>query len=372
MSLFEGAVAQFIDANGKTRLLNFRHEGRTVSLMTSPLPPFDLPISDTIREAPIEIVSSFMQSKGLEVTRQDRIKGTANLIKGVWVASGEQNSPLYYAYIPVRRSQAIPDVEFADENTRDPLRVGPSSELTEFRKNRKTADYLKHYTLYAYSLDPNNFGDDSFEVIDGYTYDLEAINRRLTNNPVMFTADGRLKVPSEEIKRKLINYLKVQLVTDAPGVLDYRNKVTIDDYYQSLYDFRTTNSQLVFINKESLLRWRQETDRQALANTIVHKLIPTAVEPYYYRHSNVRRNRLAIVQNVEEGTLERALAVAKGWTTDQVNAGYRASPSDVDINALRYTVYNEVEPPVEHNRGSPLGGSVIQLPDEKYAALLFI
>lgn len=372
MSLFEGAISQYIDANGKTRMLNYRHNGRTVALMTSPLPPFDLPSSLTIKEAPIAIVSDFMKSKGLEVVRQDRAKDTDDTIKGLWVTVDEQNPPIYFAYIPIQPSRAIPNVEFADENTRDPLRVSGESELQEYRRNRKTADYLKNYTLYAYSRDPENFGEDSFEVVPDYTYDLEAINRRLNDTPVMFTNDGRLKVPSEEVKRKLMSYLKVQLATDAPTVLDYKNKTNIDDYYQTIYDFRTTTSQLVFINKESLMRWKQEADRQSLVNIVGHRLVEDAVEPYYYRNSTVRRNRLAIVQNVENGDLKTALAVAGKWIAEQINLGYRANGTEVDPSTVQYTVYSEGAEAVIHNKSKALSGSVIQYQSDKYGALLFI
>lgn len=372
MSLFEGAISQYIDANGKTRMLNYRHNGRTVSLMTSPLPPFDLPSPATIKEAPIDIVSDFMKTKGLEVVRQDKVKDTEDTIKGVWVTLEEQSPPIYYGYIPVQSSQAIPNVDFADENTRDPLRVNGVSELEEYRHNRKTADYLKNYTLYAYSLDPDNFGEDSFEVIPDYTYDLEAINKRLNDNPIMFTNDGRLKVPSEEVKRKLLSYLKVQLATDAPTVMNYKNRTNIDDYYQSIYDFRTSNSQLVFINKESLMRWKQETIRQTSVNVVGHRLVEDAVEPYYYRNSNVRRNRLAIVQNVEGGELKLALSVAGKWVSEQINLGYRANGIETDPSTVQYTVYSENDRAETHNKNKPLGGSVIQYPSGGYGALLFI
>lgn len=402
MSLFEGAIAQYIDANGKTRLLNYKQSGRTVSLMTSPLPPFDLPSTTIIRNTPIAIASAFIKEKNLEVVRQTLLSPSNDndsegqgqgeqplpqssqstpIIKGLWVASKESISPVYYAYIPIQPSTPIPGVEFADENTRNPLQPSERdtniSLLEEFRRNRKTADYLKQYTLYAYSLNPETFGENSFEVIDGYTYDLEAINRRLSSsNDVMFNRRGQLKVPSIEVRDKLLNYLKVQLITDSPTVLDYSLRTNIDDYYQSIYDFRTSNSQLVFINKESLMRWKLETLSQTSRNVVGKKLLPEAIEPYYYRNTNLRRNRLAIIQNVRGGDLKDALEVSKGWINDQLNMGYSVN-SSIDPATAHYVEYSEDalnEPPVTHGnrKGNELLGSVIKYSNGTYGALLFI
>ena len=360
-TLFEDLVSQYIDSNGKTRMLRYDLNGQHLSLMTSPIPPLNLPVEEGIVETPIETAISFIKERSLRIVSQD---GTPKAIQGIWVETKEENSGIYYGYIPIRSTPPISKVPFAKK--RDPISIDDTSALTSFRKNRKIAQFLKLYTLYTYALKPEAFGEDSLVVVPDHEYNIDQLNRRLffQDNDVMYL-NGRLIVPSQKIKDNLLAYLKVSLLNDTPGVLKLVDVHTAEDYYQTVSDFRVANNQLVFLNKSGLVRWMQESINEVDNSRVSKIVLPKNVEPYFYRHPLIGRDRLMIVQNVKDGTLERALAVGLKWGVDRVNIGFEAPPTSSDIG---YTLYSGGSTEKVKGKGSP---SILRYHDGTYAAILF-
>ncbi len=365
MTLFEDIESQYIDDNGKTRVLNYRSG---VSLMTSPLPPLNVPIDKTIREIKPKTALKFIKEKGLQITMQDGDKETKR-IQGLWVES--INSEIYYGYVPVKMSDALSNIEYTPPTLNDPLRTDENSDLQKMQHNRKVADYLKQYTLFEYSRNPKEFSEENFIVIPNHKYNIETLYKKLIpDNDVMYR-DGKLIVLSEDIADRLTAFLQVQLLNDTPGLKGYKDRTVIKDYYRTLSDFRKSEGQLVFLTRSSLLRWKSEKARNAGQTLIVSYIRPTFVEPYFFRNTNVAKGRLALIQNVETGSLEKALTVAEKWAKDRVNPGFRVEIGPA-AERVTYTVYTKDG---KEETVKPLGKeervNVIKYPNNEYAALLF-
>lgn len=369
--IFENAESQYIDDNGKTRMINFDIDGDKLSLMTSPIPPLDLPSDRTISEISIKSALEFIRERGLAITFQDGNEEDG--IQGLWVEMQEENPGIYYGYIPIKIAKSLSDVEFADPTKNDPLRTDNiSSELHTFRKNRKIADFLKHYVLYTYSLDPENFGEDSFVVKKGHVYDIEKLNKRLfkENNRVMYDKNGKLIATSDAIVRNLLSYLKVRIATDKPGVLNMRNLTTIPDYYQSISDFRPAPNQLIFTSANGVIRWKREMKRNKTANTISDNLMAESTEPYFYRAPKIEKGLLMVVQNVQDGLLENAAYVSYKWLKDRVNIGFAAE--NQGTKEISYSIYTKAGKFKDHKKGTKEFAPVILYEDGTYGALLFL
>lgn len=371
MSLFENVKSQRIDDNGKTRMLTYE---TGICLMTSPLPPLDMPIDQKIREVTREDAEAFIKTHGLEITMQDGDPEDA-LIQGFWVRSAKRsNSGVYYGYIPIEVSDAVPNIDFIPPALNDPLRTDTSSELESMYHARKVADFLKQYTMYEYSLDPEGFSEESFVVMSDHHYTISLLEKKLykEDNDIMYSDDGKLIVPSEDVRDRLVTFLRTQLLNDTPGVMSYRNRAVVKDYYRTLSDFRKVPEQLVFLTRLSLVRWKTESTRGRLQNEVITYIRPDTFEPYLYRNYSISKGRLAIVQNVEDGSLEGALSVAEKWEIDRVNSGYRTDISKAP-ERVTYTVYTE-DGEGETVVGSPGGErvSVLEYPGGEYAALLFV
>ncbi len=378
---FDGADSQYIDNNGKTRLLNFNDEG--VSLMTSPVPPLVLEVMATLEilEAPLKIALSFIKQRHLRITSQDG-DPEDKIIQGLWVRTREDNSGIYYGYIPIASgTPAIKDVPFVESTKNDPLRTDISvSDLENFQRSRKIADFLKVYTLYTYALDPEKFGESTkaFVVKPNHIYDIEKLNKRLFAGPKndVIYSNGKIIVLSQDIATNLLAYLNVALLNDRPGVMALADAATTDVYYRSVIDFRPAPNQLVFMGKASLMRWKREAEKNKNALAVSQILQKRQTGPYFYRNPKIRRNQLVIIQNVDGGSLEKAAAVADKWAKDRVNVGYAAEnlADDVfgEIKKNKITTFTEDG---EISKGSASAAeqrSVILYDDGSYAALLFL
>lgn len=372
MSLFKNVQSQYVDDNGKARMLTYESG---VCLMTSPLPPLNLPADRKIQEVTREEAEQFIKARGLEITMQDGDPGDAR-IQGLWVRSAERsNSGVYYGYIPIEVSDAIPGVDFIPPALNDPLRTDASSELDGMHHARKVADFLKQYTMYEYALDPEGFSKDSFVVDEDHVYTVSLLDKRLykEDNDIMYSSRGKLIVPSEDVRERLMGFLRTQLLNDTPSVMSYRDRAVVKDYYRTLSDFRKVPEQLIFLTQASLMKWKTESARGRTQNEVITYIRPDSFEPYFYRNYNISKGQISIVQNVENGDLAGALEVAEKWVKDRVNSGYRVDDAGKAIERVTYTVYTE-DGEGETIAGSPEGEkvSVMEYPGGEYAALLFI
>lgn len=364
--LFENVESQYIDNNGKTRMLIFNYQRKRLALMTSPIPPLDLPVTRDIIKTPFNTAISFIKDRGLTIVSQDGNEDEG--IQGIWIESREENPGIYYGYIPLEVSPAIKDVEFSTK--RDPIRTDTYSELALYRESRKIAEVLKQYTLFSYANDPENFGEDSFVVDPKHIYDVNALNKRLISNTPVIYRRNKIIVLSEAMKQKLMSFLRVSLLNDTPGVATLKTATAIENYYQTISDFRSSPNQLIFLNKNGLLRWRNESFRAETSTKVSNSTNLSTAEPYFYRNPKIRREHLMIVQNVADGAFDNALAVGYKWIKDKVNIGYRPEiPNNVD--EMSYTIYTEIGENEKKKRGTTEYVSILRYEDDTYAALLF-
>lgn len=362
--IFEDAISQYIDDNGKTRMLRYSNG---VCLMTSPLPPLDLPTSRQIITVPISKAQKFIKAKKLKIISQDG--NIDDGIQGFWVESAIiENSGMYYGYIPVEVGPSIKDVQFVPPTMNDPIRTDDESELQSVNHLRKVAEFLQQYTMFKYSLNPEEFDIDSFVVDPNHKYDIDSLDKRLIpDTPVMFRG-GKIIVPTKETAVRLISFLKVKLLNNSKGVMSYSTRAIVKDYYKTLNDFRRSPQQLIFLNYTSLLRWKIEKFQRETTNTLSSYLRQDVIEPYFYHNINIENGKVYLIQNVYGGNLENALGIAEKWNEDRINPGYKYITESSGKKG--YSVYSE------EGKGAVIPGEnsktikVLEYSDGSYAALL--
>jgi hypothetical protein len=363
--MFADSIAQVIDSHGKTRALIYKSG---ISLITSPIPPLSLEevdISD-IKPASLKDVTDFLKRRDLQIISQD---GNAeDGIQGVWIEPKEENPGIYYGYIPLKKIPAIKNVPFSTKN--DPLRTDNSSELLDYRNNRKIAEILKQYTLFTFANNPDIAPSDMFVVDPIHKWDMSKLNKKFTPDTPVIYNDGKIIVPSEKAKINLISYLGAAMAKDKKGLMAMATATTLDNWYLSITDFRPAARQIIFSNKNGLMRWRNMKVTGAENHTVAQDTDATTLEPYFYRNPNIRKEHLMIIQNVVDGSLEKAIATSHKWLKDRVNIG--ANPEEAD-HSISYAVYTRdgataVEKVVRDTKEM---ASVIKYSDESYGAILF-
>ena len=371
--LFEGAVSQQVDNSGKVRAVTMNYGGGLLTLMTSPLPPTSLPLSTEIAKAKLKSALKFIKERGLEIQSQD---GNEEVIQGLWVQplptgahelSGRVGEELYSGYIPIDPSKPLEGTAFAPVTKNEPIRTESTSDLDEYRRNRRVAEYLKAYVLYTYARDLT-FNDESITVRPKHVYEIEKLNKRFVANEVMYHK-GKLVATSEEIKRKLLYFLETAKLNDPEGVLKMAQASTIESGYQTIRDFRQADQQVIFMNQSSLKRWKEERSLATSSKAVSGVWRPDYTEPYFYRSPKIRGNALMIVQNVN-GDLEMAKLVSYLWVVERRNVG--SEGPDREVPGISYVIY-EVHGEKKEVKGETKEmASVVHYGEEDYGAVLFL
>jgi hypothetical protein len=326
MNFLDRAETQFIDSSGKLRAVNL---DSGITIMTSPLPPLAIPISDKIYDTTLDTAISFVKKYDMQIDYQDGNQEDG--IQGLWLEPTTTNIlNLVYCYIPIEITEAMKDVDFAPINYSDPIRTPQSSQLQKLRHNRKVAQILQQYTLFLYSYShPEELTEDNF-IIDGdYKYSLK--DKRLNiDNPIF--RDGLLIVPNETVRDRLLYYLKVQILNNLDYILTFRGKNTIDGYYQDIVDFRKNDDQNIFISKDAIKKYAQSIALRR-PNIVCKKFMSTNREPYYY---NIEEEGIHLIQNTKD--LLVAITVGDKWRRDTINLGYDANIAE-NVYEIPYEVY---------------------------------
>jgi hypothetical protein len=373
LTLFEDAQSQIVDNSGKCRAFIFKSSESNLSVFVSPLPPLDLPITSEIYRCSAKDALAFLTKNDINVAFQD---SDGEKIQGLWLDIEKKIPSIIYAYIPIIVTKKIDGILDAPENLSDPLRTEKKSLLNEYRNSKKVASVLMEYILLLYANDPDSFGNrsekkfghDKFRIDEGHVYTDEEITKILTLDSSLLKR-GRLIVPSTVVRDRLLSFLRVCLLNDEYSVLDTKNKKQIDGWYSGVEDFRESPNSLIFLEREGLKRWKKsvEGDSKSYIRQQEHILCETLqssslTEPYFWKGEN---NRIAIIQNVQDGELKRALSVSEKWIRDRINDGYHTPGTTENLG---YTLY-DIKSVVKKKGNGDL--SILLYPDGKHAALLF-
>jgi len=153
-----------------------------------------------------------------------------------------------------------------------------------------------------------------------------------------------------------------------------KEMVTIEGYYQSISDFRAFPDQLLFTNKNGVIRWRNSRvlEDEEKRYDVLDSIDSVTLEPYYYRNPKIRREHVMIVQNVVGGDIDRAISVAYNWLKDNTNT-LADTPILDNVNSISHIIYSVETGFSEEKvpRKTKESVSLIRYLDGKYGALLF-
>jgi hypothetical protein len=348
--------SQYIDKNGKMRAITY---DETLSLILPPNPPIDgIQQQSKLINTSLSIALQYIEKNNHKIKYQDGNEETG--IHGLWLEGD--------IYIPLEpQSDIINYLPFAPISMYNPIKVlDEDSEIQQMRGTKRIANLLKQYVLYAYANYPQTFSLQSIEVIPNYKYREEDITEKFNlNNSIL--SNGIIRVSSQDIKIRLYGYLKLMLLNDTPGVMAMKDQRSPKDMFQSLYDFRPHEDQLIFFDIQNIERWKQEENRRQSQNTIFPYLLPEYREPYFYRNNRIHDGKIILVQNVRD--LNTGLIVAEKWIKDRVNLGYRAKGQ---ITKISYRIYSENGEYVSHNNNTKEVGELVEYHDGSYGVLLNI
>jgi hypothetical protein len=235
-------VSQYTDEFGKTRVLNFKYnDEKIVSLfLKKPISPRDLPIDNKLyriddNNAINDIVVSYLNLQNLsQKTIKKDNKSNMTELHG---KLGSLDVMVYF------KNYTIPNVKIKDEKFSLMIGFNDSNYLGLFKLNKKIANYISEYFIWLYSnyiyeqqeLNPllnvevvdqdllNNFIDTKILLDDSFSYyDFELLNR-FSSRTYGMIKDGRLVIKSEELLKKLMYSLRIEINRNFQRVMNYRH-----------------------------------------------------------------------------------------------------------------------------------------------------
>lgn len=345
------ATAQYIDDKGKVRLLELSNG---IYLETSPLPPFELPIIESVSGVPsvdYSVAIEFVRSYSFDIVG---VSSTGLLVK---------RKDLPFGFIitnPPPNDITLP------EYYRDPLRTENYSLVKLYRYMERVSYYLQEYTKYIYSLNPSKFSEESFVVIKNHRY--AKFDRYFNINNGTFTQNNRIIVTKNNLVDRLMYYLNTYSRNQPDKLASYKNMKLVPLSFTSIYDFKMFSNEIVFMNQLSLIVWLK--NKQIAFNCVRNLQKPKLKQPYYYMNYTLFKNNIVLIQNVQNGELNRALNVSAIWQQKKYNIGYYAS--GINQNDISYTVFS-------CDGGKTVSGSTVSKAHvikytntDIYAAVLFI
>lgn len=360
-------ISQYIDNNGKMRVLTINVNGQPMSIVTVPSQPENLPNTEILSRISHEIAVQ-MFGEPFSVTKD--INGN---VDGLWYRVLDIDNGEYVPIIPVNKFLDKPD------GPPNPIQVSGFSVTERLSRLRRTLSIIKQILRWLFELarskqdiDAATFASlymvmDQTPVADSSVYyDLSKVSRRL---PLVETVQDAIRVmtpviPSLFNKGKIVMYDAIFADRMIKMLRDYANlkygmaiKIpeSIEGFYESEDDFLKSNDDKVFTNLKDLTAWlnslksSQNYSKYFNVRNKIEIAMGFNTDPFLYRDED---GRIFIVQNVVGGTKAKAITVASTWENPEyrVNIGPEPEPmQEVPPHMIFAITPSSILVPIEDN-----------------------
>lgn len=326
--IIEQASAQFIDSSGKCRVLFFSFGGSKIpAILPRPIHPLKLNRELSVKPIKIDEAIRWGETVGLDLVSVSTTRGSVTVVH---LSPKKSSTLLPKLSIPVLPSPKPAKVEVIPFSGH--IYSSESSEVGIYQEYRKISTVLKAYTLFTYSEDPGSFGRNSFVVLDPDEIESWATtltagegshNSLLHDNPYIYDEQHRIKVPSEDIALRLLEYVHVQTIKNELGLARVKDLTLVPGSYASIGDFTPRPSQIIFTSKEALVRWcRGSPSSSHKAYASVTPELMVSHNPFFLRDASLQPEapHIVLVQPVLEHELARAVSVSQFWVSHKTNS----------------------------------------------------
>lgn len=375
-------LGQGIDSYGKCRMFLVKVKKITLTLLTSPMPPFAVPEIglESIRRIGLSDALTAASIMGIPISSQIVQRGVTVEVRGI---IGSDITVI----IPVTDSSPARGIPQFDTSPEYPLSA--SSDLEEYNRSKKLARYLTQYMFWMYSnyisddesiTDESiaEFGDEKIEIDPTYTYG--SLSGILSTDSGVVSNTGRLVVHSNEAVMRLLFVLRLQCRHHEKDVRAYKDKSNVPSFYEDLADLDTYPGQVILSGSDSVQKWidDQRYEGKLQKSIIVYtksddnvttvydtdkaiidfseskvksissaKIVPGM--PYFMLNSLIGSD-VYLAQNAM--SLETAVYSAKTWYTEHYNPGLNVKHNTVPAFDL-YSYTNSRDITLHRIAGDP-------------------
>ena len=306
-------VNQTIDTYGKIRMLQFKADGKTGTILTDPMDPMILPSTDvTIIPNRINIADAIDFAEKHSIQLNDQIVSNG-IVKELNGKIGNVNIS-----IPVNDTEPIPGMNILEYGIRYPETV--LSDMKNYNKYKKLARYITEYMFWLYSKFIDSSQGSSIEdfvkkyivVIPSFEYG--QVNKNFSMDSGVMK-NSKLVVKSEETLKRLIYVLRLKVTRDEKLLLLYKNREFIEKFYEDVTDFDQSQSQVILEGDESVEKWIKEKKTSYYLHDDVQV---TRRTPYFFKN-NLVGDQIYLAQNTN--SQYTAIKIAETWYSEGYNPG---------------------------------------------------
>lgn len=318
--------SQIIDSYGKTRALEVDFEGESFYFETTPIAPLPVPIAqESIPPLDsIDRITRFIEFHELDsMTKHLKMRREGEPDSVHFITANYKNSVQFTFYV----GEYSVDMFGFPINIEVGYRHQPSI-YRQFHVYSKLARSMTNWMLRLFSeyLQENpveseltsrtltNFISKHCDIDENVKYNPSLISEVFNDDRSGVIRGRKIVCNSVELLKRLIYQLRLLFTRNRDRVLSFYQKTTMDSYYTSLMDFHQFPDEIMFyldptnpLPMTSLVRPRKY---------VLHSTPQTTNDPYFFKHSKITNNRIALCQN---STMENAIAKLNIWEKDKVN-----------------------------------------------------
>ena len=342
---------QYIDGFGKLRGLVVEHNEEQLLMVIPSSQPENLDVVKEIPRASLTNVLSFIRDPVAVSKKEDQIDG-------LWFRVLDIVYGIYIPIVPTEDTLGLP------QGPTNPLGEEELNIVPRIRKLQRDLDFIQQILIWIYlialsteKINIRKFYQKYISVGTGSeksetVYDFKDVGRTFPEAKTVKDAidEMRNRIPTlfrgDKIYLYSQNFANGTKYLLSQYVKEYVNRFTqipkvITRKFISETDFIQYPAIVLFLSEKDLRNWLNTLDKLSFKNLQIFRDINVKntfkTEPYLYQSPD---GHIYMVQNVMQGTLERALNVGWYWDQYKVNPGYRIDEFIGDISELKYVVWD--------------------------------
>ena len=313
--------SQYIDENGKVRLVGLKYNGDNIIAETSPLPPLQLPLLPISKITPSgeEIIREFMGKYCNNLTEYNINGDLPQYIKG-W----------YNDMFTIKIYIDGPQQKIIDKSV---LISGL------YDQNSKIARYLSNWIMYLFSkyINTNNIEQIDRNIIrdfallyttvdENYIYDNIEIGDIFDERSARdILRGGRIICNSYELQKRLIYQLRLVIERNRKKVANFYTKQNLESYYTSVIDFKKYSNENIIYYREGLSKDLKFLTKSYQKVNKLYNYPSRDNTPYFFTHPEITGGAVVLAQNFP--SISDAIDSGVVWNEQ----GYNFAPSGEDI-----------------------------------------
>ena len=258
-------------------------------------------------------------------------------------------------YVPVKRhTDPATSLEVADTSVIIP--VYSSSVLDKFSYNQKVARYIREFMCYVFSQYINDKGIRVLNngVIRGFIGEKISMDPRVEyeisfsklfseNKKVFINGAGKLRIKSDELLRRLIYCLRVDITQRHQEIFEYYKRTHIENFIVDVGDFKVFPQQIIVEGEEAVSQYMKE---YITTHPITHSVNPYFQATYFFTNDLIDEY-VYVAKNTTD--LNQAISCLNNYRTHGVLRSEPENITPVLADIYQYVSninISPIEPPI--------------------------